>query len=257
ALNNHLQFEAVQNALQVQSAQRNQLQTAAEVAAATTSILDLDQLLERAVNLIQERFGLYYTGLFLLDAEGHKAVLRAATGQAGRTQLQKGHHLAVGGQSLIGGATADGQPRITQDVSMDVEWQANPHLPATRSELALPLRVRGQIIGALTVQSTVPNSFGQELVTILQTMSDQLAIAIDNAQLLEEAQHRAQRQQELNRIGAQLHGTADIDRILNIGLKAISDRLAGQPVALALGTEGEERPSTGNGRPHITKTDQS
>ena len=240
ALDNHLQFEAVQNALQIQSMQRTQLQTAAEVAAATTSILDLDQLLERAVNLIQERFALYYTGLFLLDVEGANAILRAATGEAGRIQLRNGHHLAVGGQSLIGGATGDGQPRITQDVSIDEEWQANPHLPATRSELALPLRVRGHIIGALTVQSTEPNSFVPELVSVLQTMSDQLAVAIDNARLLEEAQNRARQQQELNRISAQLHNTADVEQILHIGLKAISDRLAGQPVKVTLGT----RPQT-------------
>ncbi len=249
ALNNHLQFEAVQQALLVQSIQRNQLQTAAEVSAVTTSILELDELLERAVNLIRDRFALYYAGLFLIDQGGLYAVLRAATGEAGRIQLQQGHRLAVGGQSLIGGATGDGQPRITQDVSVDREWQANPHLPATRSELALPLRVRGQIIGALTVQSTEPGNFGPELVSILQAMTDQLAVAIDNARLLAAAQSRVRRQQELNRISAELHGAADIDHILHIGLKAISDRMAGQPVALTLGTQKEAtRPSADNGR---------
>ncbi|MBK8984694.1 MAG: GAF domain-containing protein [Chloroflexi bacterium] len=251
ALNNHLQLEAVQHALLAQSIQRNQLQTAAEIAAATTSILQLDQLLERAVNLIQERFSLYYTGLFLIDAASQEAVLQAATGEAGRIQLQKGHHLTVGGRSLIGGATADGQPRITQDVYTDAEWRANPHLPATRSELALPLRVHGHIIGALTVQSVEPNAFGAELIGVLQTMSDQLAIAIDNTRLLADAENRTRRQRELTHISAQLHNTADLDEIIHIGLKAISERVAGQPVALNLGTRQEGAAGT-NGRTQST-----
>lgn len=236
AINNLLQLEAVQDALAAQSVQRNQLQTAAEVAAAATSILELDELLERAVNLIRERFSLYYTGLFLIDQETNMAVLQAGTGEAGRIQLERGHRLAVGSRSLIGGATEDGQPRISQDVSQDDEWQPNPHLPATRSELAIPLRVRGQIIGALTVQSAEANAFAPELISTLQTMCDQLAVAIDNTRLLADAEGRARQQRELNQISAQLHNTADIEAILRIGLQAISDRVAGKPVGVSLGT---------------------
>lgn len=237
AINNYLQFEAVQNALAAQSAQRNQLQTAAEVAAATTDILDLDQLLERAVTLIRERFALYYAGLFLIDQESNQAILKAGTGEAGRVQLQRGHRLAVGGHSLIGGATADGQPRITQDVTQEAEWQPNPHLPATRSELAIPLRVRGQIIGALTVQSTEPHAFSPELISTLQTVSDQLAVALENARLLAAAEHNAEQQKELNQISARLHNTADVDAILQIGLQAIAARVKGQQVSLSLGAQ--------------------
>jgi GAF domain-containing protein len=243
AINNLLQLEAIQSALAAQSVQRNQLQTAAEVAAAATSILELDALLERAVNLIRERFSLYYAGLFLLDKETNMAVLHAGTGEAGRIQLERGHQLAVGSRSLIGGATEDGQPRISQDVTQDEEWQPNPHLPATRSELAIPLRVRGQIIGALTVQSTEANAFSPELISTLQTMGDQLAIAIDNARLLADAEGRARRQRELNEISAQLRRTADTEAILRIGLQAISERLEGRPVGLSLGIRAEQ--STG------------
>ena len=236
AINNLLQLEAVQSALAAQSVQRNQLQTAAEVAAATTSILQLGELLEQSVNLIRERFSLYYTGLFLINPATNMAVLQAGTGEAGRTQLERDHQLAVGGHSLIGGATGDGQPRISQDVAQDDEWQPNPHLPATRSELAIPLRVRGQIIGALTVQSTEANAFTPELISTLQTMGDQLAVSIDNARLLADAESRARQQRELNQISARLRNTADIETILRIGLQAISARAGGKPVSLTLGT---------------------
>ena len=235
AINNLLQFEAVQNALAAQSEQRTQLETAAAVAAAATSILDLNELIQRSVALIQERFGLYYVGLFLIDRETNQAVLQAGTGEAGRLQINQGHKLSVGGRSLIGGATHDGNPRITQDVTLDEEWRQNPVLPHTRSELALPMRVRGKISGALTIQSILPNAFTPESISILQTMVDQLAIAIENAQLLQQAETRTHHQRELNKISTQLYRTADVNEIIRLSLKSLSDNLGGAKVELKVG----------------------
>lgn len=235
AINNILQLEKIQAALKAQSEQRLQLETAAEVSATTNSILDLDELLKQAVTVIKERFSLYYTGIFLSDGLSNQAVLKAATGEAGRIQIEKGHRLPIGGRSLIGGATGDGRARITQDVTQDDEWQPNPYLPDTRSELALPLRVRGEIIGALTVQSSEPHAFSTELISILQTMGDQLAVAIDNSRLLAGAEERIQRQRILNQISNQLHNTSDIDEIVRIGLQALSEQMNGRSVHLSLG----------------------
>ncbi|RMG96778.1 MAG: GAF domain-containing protein [Chloroflexi bacterium] len=235
AINNLLQFEEIQKALEFQSQQRTRLQAAADIAAATTSILDLDTLINQAVNLIQERFELYYVGLFLIDATTNYAVLRAGTGEAGKVQLAAGHKLKVGGHSLIGGATADGVPRITQDVTQDKEWRPNPYLPDTRSELAIPLRVRGQIVGALTVQSTQPNAFHPELISVLQTMGDQLAVAIENVRLLTDAEARAAQQTTLNQISRQLHQSVNVEEIVRVGLQAIAEQLQITPVELHLG----------------------
>jgi GAF domain-containing protein len=238
AINNLLQLEAVQNALAIQYEQRLQMQTAAEVSAATTSIRELDSLAQQAVNLIKDRFELYYVGLFLV--EENYAVLKAGTGTAGEAQMAARRRLQVGGQSLIGGATKDGQPRITHDVTTDPEWLPNPHLPNTRSELALPLRVRGETIGALTVQSNMPDLFTNDLIGALQIMGDQLAVAIQNAQLLAHAESRAQRQAYLNEISAQLHQSADVETIVGIGLQALSKQLEGTAVTLQLGRQTEK-----------------
>ncbi|MFO7679154.1 MAG: GAF domain-containing protein [Chloroflexota bacterium] len=235
AINNILQLQEIQAALKAQSEQRLQLETAAEVSATTNSILDLDELLKQAVNVIKDRFSLYYTGIFLSDGLSNQAILKAATGEAGRIQIEKGHRLPIGGRSLIGGATGDGRARITQDVTQDDEWQPNPYLPDTRAELALPLRVRGEIIGALTVQSREPHAFSPQLISILQTMGDQLAVAIDNSRLLTGAENRVQRQRVLNQISTQLHNTSDIDEIVRIGLQALSEQMNGRSVHLSLG----------------------
>lgn len=243
AIENQRLLEQTQRALLIQSQQSLQLQAAAEVSAASSSILETEALMRTAVNLIQERFALYYVGLFLIDPATNFARLRAGTGQAGLIQLENGHQLIVGGKSLIGGATGDGHPRIVQDVMESEEWQRNPILPETRSELALPMRVRGRIIGALTVQSTEPNEFGPELVNVLQSMADQLAIAVENTRLLTQAEARADRQHILNEVSTRLHRSGDMDTIIGIGLQALSDHLQGARVKLRLG----QRPDEGNG----------
>lgn len=253
AIHNFIQLDELQAALTAQSQQRIQLQTAAEVAAAATGVLNLEEVVETAVNLIKERFGLYYVGLFLVDYEKKEAVLVSGTGEAGQMQVAEGRRLRVAGRSLIGGATGDGKPRITQDVALDEEWLPNPYLPDTRSELALPLRAHGRIIGALTAQSSQPHHFTPELIQVLQTLCDQLATAVENARLLARAEARAQRQQTLAQLSAQLHQTADIEEIVNIGLRAISSHLDNAPVTLQL---GKQAGSNGRSRLRESQTDE-
>ena len=83
-----------------------QLQTSAEVSHAASSIVDPDELIRQVVDLIRERFDLYYVGLFLVDQAGLEpgkwAVLRAGTGEAGRKMVKQRHKLRVGGDSMIG-----------------------------------------------------------------------------------------------------------------------------------------------------------
>ncbi|MCX7681903.1 MAG: substrate-binding domain-containing protein, partial [Anaerolineae bacterium] len=188
---------ALHETLVVQESRRRalKLQTAAEVSRAASSILDPEILALQVVELVRERFDLYYAGLFLVDQTGEWtgepnkwAVLRAGTGEAGRLMLQQGHKLEIGGSSMIGWCIANKQARIALDVGKDAIRFDNPFLPETRSELALPLISRGHPIGALTIQSSREAAFSEEDIAVLQTMADQLANAIANAQLYNQAQ---------------------------------------------------------------------
>ena len=176
-----------------------QLETAADVSHAATSVLDPDELMRQAVDLIRDRFDLYYAGLFLLDESGHWAVLRAGTGEPGRQMLKAGHKLEVGGRSMVGWCTANAQARIALDVGEEAVRFDNPLLPDTRSEMALPLASRGQVIGALDVQSVEAGAFSDEDIAVLQTLADQIAVAIDNAYLFTEAQARLEKVQAAHR----------------------------------------------------------
>jgi GAF domain-containing protein len=101
--------------------------------------------------------------------------------------LARGHRLDAG-VGIVGSVLVTGRPRIALDVGADAVWFNNPDLPQTRSELGLPLRAREQVIGVLDVQSTEPEAFSEEDVTVLQTMVEQLALALDNVRLLEESE---------------------------------------------------------------------
>jgi PAS domain S-box-containing protein len=203
--------EQLLNALEHQS---TQLQTAAEVSRAVGSILDPEALAPQVVDLVRERFNLYYAGLFLVDQTGEWtgepykwAVLRAGTGTAGQQMLRQGHKLEIGGSSMIGWCIANKQARITLDVGEDAVRFENPALPNTRSELALPLISRGKPIGALSIQSDQEAAFSQEDIAALQTMADQMANAISNARLYNQAQReineRKQAEMEAQRRAAQ------------------------------------------------------
>lgn len=169
-----------------------QLEAATQVAREAAAIRDVDQLLERTARRISAQFGFYHAGIFLLDSAGEYAVLRAASSEGGQRMLARKHKLKVGEVGIVGYVAGSGEPRIALDVGADAVFFDNPDLPQTRSEMALPLRVRDRIIGVLDVQSTEPEAFSDEDVAVLQTMADQVALAIENARLLEETQDRLQ-----------------------------------------------------------------
>ena len=190
------------------------LQTASQVSRAATSILDLDQLLPQVVDLICGQFGFHYAGIFLLDGEW--AVLQAGTGEAGRLMVEQGHRLKVGGESMIGSCLAQRQARIALDVGEEAVRFDNPFLPDTRSEMALPLISRGQVLGAMTIQSAEAAAFSDQDITVLQTMADQLANAIENARLFRERERRVTELAVVNEIGQSLGSSREVGSLLEL-----------------------------------------
>ncbi len=168
------------------------LATSAEVGRTVASILEANQLPRQVVELIRDKFNLYYVGMFVVDETGEWAVLRAGTGvdsahDAGEKLLARGHRRKVG-EGMIGWCIAQGQPRSSQEANQDQVRVSTPELPDTRSEAALPLRSRGKVLGALTVQSDQPGAFDQDTLAALQTIAEQVAVALDNAHLFAETQ---------------------------------------------------------------------
>jgi GAF domain-containing protein/HAMP domain-containing protein len=165
-----------------------ELQTIGEISGIIASEKKFKILLPLIARLVSERFDFYHVGIFLVDETGQWAVLQAANSEGGQNMLARGHKLEVGATGIVGYVTKNGIARIALDVGADSVFFKNPDLPATRSEMALPLNVRGQIIGALDVQSTRPGAFTEDDANTLGILADQIAIAIENTRLFGQIQ---------------------------------------------------------------------
>jgi GAF domain-containing protein/anti-sigma regulatory factor (Ser/Thr protein kinase) len=190
------------------------LKASARAAKNITTILDSYELFQRTVDIICDEFGFYYAGVFLVDETNQYALLRAGRGEPGRAMLREGHRLAIGGNSMIGASIANKKGRIALDVGTEAVFFENPHLPKTRSEMALPLIVADEAIGALTVQSTEEAAFHEEDIDALQTMADQLAVAIQNAKLHRQEERRSRLLKAANRVGKEVASILDLDQLL-------------------------------------------
>ena len=188
---NHMvsRLDTLQATLEEQVVERTkQLQATNEVGRVASSILDPDELLQKVANLITERFGYYYAAIYLLDASGKWAELREATGSSGQVLKKNRHRLETAGNSMVAGCIRERMPRISQNAVEEEQRFANPLLPYTRSELALPLTVGDRVLGALNVQSTKPDDFDADAIDTMQSMASQVAVSLESAHLYQEAQ---------------------------------------------------------------------
>ena len=181
------------------SAQRSTelLQTTAEVGSLLSQELELTPLLNRAIELISERFGYYHVQVFLNDERDENAELVASTGEVGKLLLSRKHKLAIGSRSVIGRTTGNNQYVIARDNDPENVRFRNELLPETRAELAVPIRDGQQVIGALDVQSKNIESFDINEIEALQTLANLLASAIRNARLFEQQQETLRENQQL------------------------------------------------------------
>lgn len=182
---------------------KRELETIADVAREIAIIRDLSTLLNVSANLIQERLNYYHVGIFLVDERGEYAILRAASSIAAEKMLARNYKLRVGQTGLVGNVTNTGQAYIALDVGLDAVHFENPFLPNTRSEIALPLRSHSITIGALDIQANVANAFTEQDIQTLQILADQLAAAIENAQLAQQVEGTLNELTRANRAQAQ------------------------------------------------------
>lgn len=177
-----------------------QLNTASTISRIISTIKDPHLLIQQVAELIKDRFDFYYVGVFLLDESGEFAVLNAGTGEAGQKMMAAHHRLAVGGYSMIGGATGTRQARIALDVGEEAVRFDNPYLPETRSEMAMPIIGPSGLLGALTIQSSRPRDFDENDIKIIHAIADSLGIAIENAAYTQKTEQALEEVRALNRI---------------------------------------------------------
>lgn len=202
-----------------------QLQTVSDVARGIVSTQKLESLLNQLTILISERFGFYHVGVFLLDEQKEYAVLRAANSEGGKRMLARQHRLKVGQVGIVGYVTGSGEARIATDVGKDAVFFNNPDLPQTRSEMALPLKANNEVIGALDVQSTIPNAFTQEDIELFSILADQIAIAILNNRLYTETLQALEESQRVHQLYLRQEWSKEASQRPVIGYRATAQGL--------------------------------
>ncbi len=235
-----LSLEA-QRLLQETNQRAAQLETSSAISQSVSQILDLDVLLPQVVDLIREQFGYDQVQIFLMDDEREWALLQASTGEPGEKLLAIGHKLQRASESVIGQVTELGIPTIALDTAdANVVHQPNPYLPLTRSELALPLTVKGEVVGALDVQSNQPNAFSDEDVRALESLSNQIAVAIENARLYEDAERSAEEMSFLFDITTAAAAADTLESALGHVAQSVRDTFNAETVAIYLPREYED-----------------
>lgn len=170
-----------------ESSRRNdQLEVAAHIGREVSTILDINILLDEVAQLISERFGYYHVGIYIVDDVGEYAVLRAANSIGGKKLLAQGYKLKIGETGIVGYVAKHGKARVAFDAASDQAFSLNPELSDTRSEAAVPLRIRDHVMGILDVQSIILSAFSMDDLRILQIVADQVALTIENTRLFAE-----------------------------------------------------------------------
>jgi len=179
------------------------LAASAEIGRLVTSTLDLDTIFTRTVNLISEQFGFYFAAIYDIEEGNLRVTLREAIGEVGEIMKLQKQAVAIGSQSIIGYAAEVGESKIVNDVRNEVLYLANPLLPETQAEAAIPLRVSGRTVGVIDIQSTQTKAFSQDDISVLQSLADQIAIAIDNADSYARSQQLIKELQEVDLLKSQ------------------------------------------------------
>jgi PAS domain S-box-containing protein len=194
------------------------LAASSDIGRKITSTLEPETIFSRAVNLVAERFSLYHTAIYAVEETGFNAILRDGTGTAGQELKKQKYKLPIKADTLVGKVIAAGEAVINNDIakdelllltyayasgSRDAISRPKHLLPETRAEAGIPLRVGSRVTGALDLQSELANAFLPDDIAVLQTLADQIAIAIDNARSYELSQQAVRELREFDRLKSQ------------------------------------------------------
>jgi putative methionine-R-sulfoxide reductase with GAF domain len=204
------------------SARTRDLETVADVSTATATILESKRLLQEVVDLTKERFYLYHAHIYLLDEKGQNLVLTAGAGEPGRIMAAEGRSIPLNReQSLVARAARERKGVTVNDVTQAPDFLPNPLLPDTRSELAVPMIVGGNVIGVFDIQSEQAGRFTESDVNIQTTLAAQLAVSIQNVRSFEQSRKQAELESMANMIGQRIQRAASIEETLQTAIREL------------------------------------
>jgi putative methionine-R-sulfoxide reductase with GAF domain len=215
------------------------LETSTQVSRRLSTILDREQLVGEVVKQVQNAFDYYHAHIYLTDEATRDLVLTSGTGEAGQIMLAGGHRIPWG-KGLTGRAAATNSVILVPDVAKEEGWLPNPLLPDTKSEIAVPIALGEHVLGVLDVQHNVVGGLGATDADMLQSIANQVAIALQNASMFTEAQQRAEHQALVNIINQRIQSTASVENALQVAITELGRALGTQRATVQLQSISDE-----------------
>jgi GAF domain-containing protein len=212
------------------------IEVSSEVSRRLSTILNVQELVEAVVSEVQQAFGYYHAHIYLVDEKGQNLVMVGGTGEAGQMMLARKHTIPMG-RGLVGRAALTGQVILVPDTAQEPGWLPNPLLPETKSEISVPILLGKKVLGVLDVQQDTINGLSSEDSVLLQSIANQVAVAVQNANLYASVQQKAEREALLNRIAQQIQTATTIEGVLQIASHELGFSLGAQRASIQVGGE--------------------
>jgi putative methionine-R-sulfoxide reductase with GAF domain len=199
-------------------------ETSAQVSRRLSTILNRDQLVTEVVEQLQQAFGYYHAHIYLVDENTRDLVMVGGTGEPGRQMLAAGHKIPWG-RGLTGRAAESNAVVLVPDTSQEEDWLPNPLLPETKAEIAVPIALGDRVLGVLDVQHNEVGGLGENDQTMLVSIAGQVAIALQNVHLMEDAQNHARRQSLIYEITQRIQGATSVKDAMQIAVREVGRAL--------------------------------